>query len=234
MIYEAILFDMDGVIIDTHQSVTDFWYKHAAQHSVELTQKIFEQDIYGCPSAHTLDTIFPFLTPAERQIVFDDLVAYEAGLTYNAVEGALALLQALKQNGVPAALVTSGDRAKVSEVSRQLNLNGLFAVHITTEDVEKGKPHPACYLQAAQALQKQPEQCLVFEDALAGMQAATTAGALGIGVQKSPGLATKLLKTGAWHVIPDLSQVKVRPNNNEGSLYLQIDPKHRLDLTQTL
>ena len=59
MNYEAILFDLDGVVIDTHCPVTEFWLNLAAEHQVELTPADFQQHIYGCPMSHTFDKLFP-------------------------------------------------------------------------------------------------------------------------------------------------------------------------------
>jgi beta-phosphoglucomutase-like phosphatase (HAD superfamily) len=61
MSYEAILFDMDGVIVDTYQSVTEFWQNLAQAYQVHLTQADFNQHVYGCPADHTLDVLFPHL-----------------------------------------------------------------------------------------------------------------------------------------------------------------------------
>ena len=55
--YEAILFDMDGVIVDTYQSVTEFWQNLAEAYQVHLTQADFNQYVYGCPATHTLDIL---------------------------------------------------------------------------------------------------------------------------------------------------------------------------------
>jgi len=232
MNYEAVLFDMDGVVIDTHHAVTQFWQKHAANHGVKLSQKDFEQDIYGCPAAHTLDAFFPFLDASQRTAIFIDLDSYEANQTYQAMNGALELLKALQQHHIPVALVTSGNKAKVKEVTTQLGLDGFFSAQITVEDIQRGKPHPDGYLQAAQSLQQSPRQCIVFEDAMSGVKAATTAGALCIGVQQSDSMAAQLIKTGAWHVVPDLAGIGVQTTQHDGvtTLTLQIDATHHLYL----
>ncbi|MBN1994631.1 MAG: HAD family phosphatase [Anaerolineae bacterium] len=223
MPYEAILFDMDGVIIDTQQSVTTFWQHFAQVHGVRLTPADFEQHIYGCPGKHTLDVFFPHLPAQERQAVFDRMADYEKNLTYQAMAGALTFLRTLKQNHIPTALVTSGAQWKVDEVSRQLKLDGLFSVYVTVENVQRGKPHPDCYLQAAKFLQKKPERCIVFEDALSGVQAAVAAGALCIGVQNS-NLGENLWQAGAYYVVPNLDAVDllIPQDKVEGLRYLQL------------
>ena len=164
--------------------------------------------------------------------MFTDLALYEANLTYQPVEGTLELLHSLREHNVPTALVTSGDRAKVKEVAGQLELDGLFTVRVTAEDVEQGKPYPDCYLKAAHTLKKSPHRCIVFEDAISGIKAASTAGAFCIGVQQSESLAEQLLNTGAKHVVPDLRRVMVQTeqDNGSGSIRLQIDAENSLPL----
>lgn len=234
MIYEAVLFDMDGVIIDTRQSVTDFWQNLATVHDVRLTQADFDRHIYGCPATHTLDLLFTQLNTQERQAVLAKIATYETSLTYAEVPGAVALLRFLKHHHIPTALVTSGEQWKVSEVIRQLNLSGLFTVQVTAGDIKQGKPHPECYLLAAHFLQKSPASCIVFEDAISGVKAAVAAEALCIGVQSS-NMASALLQAGARYVVPDFMSVELLVSsageNDIGKLLcLQISAEQSLRL----
>lgn len=206
--FDAILFDMDGVVIDTHQAVTDFWEVLAHQHDVRLTPAIFDQYIYGSPVSYTLDHVFPHLPADERERVIQNLVDSETTQTYVEVAGVSALLRALKEHGIPTALVTSGARWKVDAVLAQLGLAGLFTVEVAAGDIRQGKPHPECYLLAAQKLLKPPERCIVFEDSINGMIAGVAAGALGIGVRPAH-LAAALLDVGAQYVVADFAAARV-------------------------
>lgn len=229
--YEAILFDMDGVIIDTRQAVTAFWEKYARRQQVQLTPGDWEQHIYGCPANHTLDRLFPRLKPEERRVIIDDLAAYEANLSYSPMGGVIFFLRSLHQEHIPTALVTSGDRHKVKEVTGQLGLSATFSATITVEDIRRGKPDPECYLLAARALQKSPERCLVFEDSISGVKAATSAGALCIGIQSPPKTAA-LIEAGARYVIADFSETRLAgtDGNSPEPIQLQIEPGRRLSL----
>ena len=220
MLYEAILFDMDGVIINTHQAVTSFWQKWAKVHRVQLSQADFQQNIYGCPANHTLDVLFPALNPDERDAILADMTAYEINQTYRAVKGVLAFLRELKQEAIPTALVTSGEHWKVDAVLTQLELNGIFDATVTVADIRHGKPSPECYLLGAERLQRSPERCIVFEDAISGVKAAVAAGALCIGVQ--PGNETPLLEAGARYVVPDFISVELELLPEIGHLNLQL------------
>jgi HAD superfamily hydrolase (TIGR01509 family) len=232
MSYQAILFDMDGVVVDTSQSVTAFWQNLAARHQVQLTPADFSRDVYGCPATHTLDVLFPQLDAAERQIVLDDMVRYETTLAYTEVKGAVAFLRALKDLGFPTALVTSGEGWKVDAVTSQLGIDGAFSVRITASDIQRGKPHPECYLLATRRLGKSPERCIVFEDSISGVQAAVASGALCIGIRPLE-TAPVLLQAGARHVVQDFDRVRLLTHQADArtALSLHIDANHRLSLT---
>ncbi|GAK55714.1 HAD-superfamily hydrolase, subfamily IA, variant 3 [Candidatus Vecturithrix granuli] len=214
--YEAVLFDMDGVIIDTENSVTAFWQKIAQTYQVELTPADFQQHIYGCPAIHTFDMLFPQLSADERQKIMADMETYEINLTYTAVRGVVSFLTILKQHAIPTAIVTSGDRWKVQTVCQQLGIEGMFSVQVTVNDIRRGKPYPDCYLLAAEKLEKSPEHCLVFEDAVSGVKAAIATGASCIGIGK-PEKASALRQAGASTVIPDflaLPSLQFHKNKN--------------------
>lgn len=213
--YEAILFDMDGVIIDTHHSVTEFWLMVAGEQGVRLTEADFQQHIYGCSLRHSFDVLFPQLDQQQRQGILDRMEVYELNLTYTAVPGAIKLLRSLKQAGVPIALVTSAFPWKVELVMRQLELNGIFNIRVTATDIQRGKPHPDGYLLGAQRLGILPQRCLVFEDAVSGVQAAVAAGAACIGV-RPPETAAALVAVGAFHTIPDFTAVTLQADTNNG------------------
>ena len=77
MPFSGILFDMDGVVIDTQHSVMVFWEELARKHQVELTPTIYTQHIFGIPATHTLTHVFPHLSADDHQTVLADIVEYE-------------------------------------------------------------------------------------------------------------------------------------------------------------
>ena len=208
MTYGAVLFDMDGVVIDTQAAVTAFWELIAARYQVELTQEDFDTAIYGRPCAATLDAVFPHLTPDERAAVFAEEQDFETSLTYTAMPGVIDLLDALRQDGIPTALVTSGEQWKVDEVKRQLGIGDLFTAYVTAENIPQGKPDPACYVLGARRVRMPAERCIVFEDSISGVQAAVAAGTHCIGVRPAR-TAPALLVEGAFCVIPDFVAVRL-------------------------
>jgi HAD superfamily hydrolase (TIGR01509 family) len=219
MKYEAVLFDMDGVLIDTHDSVTRFWLEVADTHGVQLSDADFAQNIYGCPADQTLDAFFSHLTPGEREAIIDNMIDYEAKLEYEPVRGVVPLLEALRREGVPTALVTSGNREKVGAVMGQLGVGHVFDTKVTEEDIRHGKPDPECYELAARRLGREPARCIVFEDSISGARAAVAAGATCIGVRQ-PGTEADVLRVGALCTIPDFASVT--PEMRDGHLRLYV------------
>ncbi len=218
--YEAVLFDMDGVVIDTHMEVTAFWQRLADASGVTLTPEDFTQFIYGRKAAYTLEMLFPQVTPAQWQAALADLEAQEAVARYRPLPGVLDTLAALNRAGVPIALVTSAPPSKVNVVLDQLGLTRSFAAQVTSHDVGQGKPHPECYQLGARRLGIAPERCIVFEDSLSGAQAAISAGATCIGVNP---IAEPLLHIGAAHVIPDFQGVFLQTGPQGTTLYCPAD-----------
>ncbi len=209
MRYEAIPFDMDGVVVDTEQSVTRFWRRIAALHGVALSDEDLQRYVYGRPANATLDTLFPHLTRDDREAVHAAMHEQETRDTYQAVPGVVTFLRTLRRHEIPAALVTSGEPWKVQTVLAQLDVAGLFAAQVTARDITAGKPHPQCYLLGAHAIGVAADHCLVFEDAVSGVEAAVAAGAVCIGVAR-PGREHALGQAGAQFIIPNFSALAYR------------------------
>lgn len=213
----ALLFDMDGVVIDTHASVEYFWNQLADKYNVQLTDEDYETFIHGTQSHATLARYFPMLSSSEKAIIEQDIVAYEDELTYDLMSGILDLLISLTEYGIPTALVTSGSQRKVDAVFSQAPLSNKFDALITAESVEHGKPDPACYRLAAEKLGIASQHCIVFEDSMSGTQAALGSGATVIGI----GRTNILIDKGATHVMPNFDKATVQPLDND-ELQLQL------------
>jgi beta-phosphoglucomutase-like phosphatase (HAD superfamily) len=203
---QAVLFDMDGVVIDTRQSVAAFWRAFAAERGVTLSPDDFADHVFGVPAGHTLTALFPgvSLDAAFRERVRD----YEQGLAYVEVPGLTGFVGCLRVGGVPTALVTSGEGWKVEAMAGQLGLAGAFDAVVTATDVRRGKPDPEGYALAARRLGVPGACCLVFEDSPSGVRAAVAAGSRCIGVQGGR-LARRLLDSGAWAVVADFTSLRV-------------------------
>jgi mannitol-1-/sugar-/sorbitol-6-phosphatase len=172
----AILFDLDGVLVNSIASVERQWRKFAARHSLDPEHVI--HTAHGHRSIETVRLLVPHLdVEAESAIVEQNEINDTEGLV--AIEGAAELLSVLPPERW--AIVTSGTRPLAT---RRLQATGLPVPEkfVTASEVQNGKPHPEPYLRGAQALGRAPKECLVFEDAQSGIRAAHAAGMKAIGV----------------------------------------------------
>lgn len=204
--FAAALFDMDGVLVDTAESVVTFWRTIGGDHGVTITDDDLGAHVYGRTADDTLDALFPTLSPEHRRGVHARMIAYEAELTYRPVAGARALLSALKEFGIPAVLVTSGTPEKVERVVAHLDIAGLLTTYVTSADISRGKPDPEPFLIGARKAGVPAQRCLAFEDAVGGVRSAVVAGTTCIGIGGSE-MHPVLLEAGAIAVVPDLTAV---------------------------
>jgi sugar-phosphatase len=167
----AALFDMDGTLVDSTRIVEALWIEFAERHSLDAARILAYA--HGRQSR---DTISHFLPADEVDEATADLLEQELtrldGVV--AVPGAADFI-AQVESFVPVAIVTSAPR---SLARLRLSVAGvpIPAVLIAGEDVRQGKPSPEGYLLAAQRLGVDPNGCLAFEDAEAGLAAAMSAG----------------------------------------------------------
>ncbi|MEX5668932.1 HAD family hydrolase [Pseudomonas neuropathica] len=170
--FGAFLFDMDGTVLNSIAAAERIWAAWAVRHGVDV--ETFLPTIHG---VRAIDTITRLNLPgvdAEAQAAFITEAEIEDVEGIVEIPGAAAFL-----NGLPKdrwAMVTSAPR---DLALRRMAAAGIPepAVMITAEDVQAGKPDPAGYLLAAKRLGLEPRDCLIFEDATVGIQAAEAAGA---------------------------------------------------------
>lgn len=192
----ALLFDMDGTLVDSTAVVADLWTDFAREHGIDVDELL--EYSHG---RQTLDTLRRFLpgTPKELARIATDLEARECLRLEGIAEipGARAFIEQL--DGVPYAVVTSAGRA-LAEIRLRAAGLPVPGVLVTAEDVLAGKPSPEGYLRAAAELGIDIAHCVAFEDAPAGLQAAVTSGAttVVVGTYESP-LTRSLSRTQDYH-----------------------------------
>jgi mannitol-1-/sugar-/sorbitol-6-phosphatase len=166
----AILFDLDGVLMDSRVAVERAWMRWAAGHGIDPVAVLAEA--HGRRTIDTIRAIAPLLDAATEARLLEDAEAIDFdGVT--TLPGAAALLEALPSGSWT--IVTSGTRALATG---RLAHGGLAIPEqlITADDVERGKPDPQPYVAGAAALAVDPADCLVIEDAPAGIEAGKAAG----------------------------------------------------------
>lgn len=169
--YAAFLFDMDGTILTSIKAAERVWGRWAAAQGLDVAA--FLPTIHGKRAEDTVRHLnLPGIdAPAEAARITLAEIEDVAGI--EAIEGAAAFLASLPPERW--AIVTSAPRALAQARIAAAGL-ALPAVLVTADDVQRGKPAPDPFLLGARQLGVRPEDCLVFEDTLAGLQAARAAG----------------------------------------------------------
>jgi sugar-phosphatase len=195
---DAVLFDMDGTLVDSTAVVERIWRRWAARRGIDVAEVL--RVSHGRPTLDTLRLVAPHLATLEEAAALD---AAEDGDTagLRAVPGALELTRSLPPDRW--AVVTSAGRALAARRLRAASIQ-LPRVLVGSDDVRRGKPDPGGYVEAARSLGVEPSRCLVVEDAPVGIEAARAAGALAVGV------ATTFPELGGCdYLIPDLRAIRL-------------------------
>lgn len=166
----AVLFDLDGVLVDSRDCIELIWRTWAAQRGLDYEP--FLRVAHGRRTSETLRLVAPELDPAAEVAKLDAMEEMETrGL--RAMAGAIELLRLLPETR--RAVVTSGSRAVATLRLTSTHLP-IPQVFVTAEDVARGKPDPEGYLAAARRLAVPPDQCTVVEDSPPGVAAGKAAG----------------------------------------------------------
>lgn len=185
----AVIFDMNGVIInDTkHQSLA--WKEFAARHGFHLSDDDVNRHIMGTSNRNILTYLFkkPPTDEEFQRYTHEKETAFIDVFTphLQALTGLTDFLDTLKGAGIPLAVGTSAPPIIVDFVMDGLNLRPYFEFIVDDTQVTHHKPHPEVYLTAAARLGYAPENCVGFEDTLTGTQALRRAGMKIIGVMTS-------------------------------------------------
>ncbi|MCP2338388.1 HAD-IA family hydrolase [Actinomadura rupiterrae] len=198
----AVLFDVDGTLVDSTPLIERAAREWAAEYGLDADE--FLSGAHGRRTSERVAEYLPADAVAEATARLD---ALEASRTdgISALPGAVRLLSSL--DGLPWALVTSMD---IGQLRVRTGVAGvpLPPVVVTAERVTRGKPDPQGYLLAARELGVDPADCVVIEDAPAGIRAGRAAGATVLAVATSHDAS---LLTEAHAVVPDLGQITAAP-----------------------
>ena len=196
------LFDLDGVILDTEGSYTAFWDDYGSRH---FSEKDFGLKIKGQTLVKILADYFP--DENERKSITDAINDFERNMSYPFVPGVENYIKSLKSNGIRTAVVTSSNLLKMENVYRcHPGFREMFDMILTSEDFSESKPSPYCYLKAMRLFGAGPEDCVVFEDSLAGLQSERASGAF----------VTALTTTNPEEVVRNYADLVIRDFNDSG------------------
>ena len=203
--FDAVFFDMDGLMVDSESE----WFKSETEVTAKFGYKWSEEDQIACLGG-PLTRVGKYMhdkcegaeTPEYFTQTLIDTQALKMRGNTPTMPGALELVRELQSHGVKTGLVSASPRNIVDAVLDNLG-HDLFPFSISSDDVERTKPNPDCYLKAAVMTDSDIRNCLVFEDSLTGMQAAISSGAYLIAV---PHLVT-IDESAKVRVISSLEQV---------------------------
>jgi len=187
------IWDLDGTLVDTAANHYAAWKALLAEHGRDLTYEQF-RPTFGLRNEDSLVDHFGF-APAPIEIAA--LGARKEELFYASLKkdgvvmqpGAAALLEHLHALGVPQAIASSAPPANITLILTLLDLREAFVAIVSGEEVARGKPAPDIMLRAATLLSLSPRQCVVFEDAPAGVAAGKAAGCRVVALDASFGAA---------------------------------------------
>ena len=178
---KAALFDLDGVVFDTESQYSVFWGEQCRKYHPEHPG--LEHEIKGSTLTQIYDRWFTGDLQQEQAVVTERLNAFEAQMRFEYIEGFEKLIADLHAHGVKTAVVTSSNLPKMESVyRRQPGFKTLFDAILTSEDFERSKPDPDCYLKAVQRFGFQNVECVVFEDSINGLRSGRAAGMKVVGL----------------------------------------------------
>lgn len=176
----AVLFDFDGVVMDTETQYSIFWGELGKEYHPEIEN--FERVIKGQTMGQIFDGYFKGMDSVQEQIMCR-LDKFENEMEYNYISGVLDFITDLRANGVKIAVVTSSSLLKMEKVYRvHPELPTLFDAILTANMFKKSKPNPECFLLGADMLGALPRNSFVFEDSFHGLKAGNAANMNVIGL----------------------------------------------------
>lgn len=182
----AVIFDSDGVLIDSEKIALDGIVLTAEQFGIDLSQI----DMRFCFGMATQDFLIFLNTHFKRNIGFEDDFMPKNLNNYKLLakdrlrifEGVADLINDLKKNDTPIAVASSAQRGRIDFNYEILGLKDTFDIIVSGSDVEKGKPDPAIFLKTAEKLGIEPNRCIVVEDSINGILGAKNAGMLCVAI----------------------------------------------------
>ena len=204
----AVLFDMDGVLIDSNEVIERAWHEAAAMYGKTISEQEIIKHIHGQPGPHTIRALFSDLPLVDQQKVQAHIIHVENTASYNPIPGVAELITVLDASGIQVGIVTSGWREKIDRVTAMLQIQSCISVIVERDDVARGKPFP--------------EKTIVFEDSKSGVTSAVAAGAFCVGIGSA-----ELISCGARLTISDFTGVEVI-SRLDGNIAISFCPGHVL------
>lgn len=183
---DAIIFDMDGTLMNNNPYHFKAWQAFYQKYNRTLSLEDYKREISGHTSVEIFQTFFgKEMTPEEVATYANEknLLYRELYKPYiKPIDGLLSFLDEIKRANIPMNIATSGSPANVRFMFEHIHIAQYFGHVIDASEVIKGKPDPEIFLKAAQLANADPARCVAFEDSLAGIASAKGAGMKVVGI----------------------------------------------------
>jgi len=208
MVFKGGIFDMDGVLVNTVPLHFKAWKRMFEEYGKAFSFEDYEAKVDGIPRLDGARAILSELSGEElrkaaskKQKFFLELLESEGVDVY---DGTVNLINKIKKMGIKVAAISSSKNC--TYILKSAQIDTLFDVIITGNDIKNGKPDPEIFLLASERMNLSPKECVVFEDAVLGVQAAKAGGFKCVGIDRynAPGRLKK-----ADLVVSDLSQLEI-------------------------
>lgn len=170
---KGVLFDLDGVLIDSEGTYTEFWSDVDRRYPTGI-----ENFAFAIKGTTLPEILRNFPDEATQRKIVDGLIEFQNNMRFRLFPETESFLDMLASNGIKMAIVTSSDDSKMERLYEQHpGFKERFDAVIDASQVTKSKPDPEGYLKGAEALGLSPDECVVMEDSLQGLKAARASGA---------------------------------------------------------
>lgn len=183
---KAAIFDLDGTLIDNNAYHLQSWVRYLKNMDRVISEEEYKANVNGRTNKDVIEYIYQrkmedaeaMVYALEKEAIYREL--YKTDIT--PVPGLLPFLKRLKDRNIPMAIATSGIQINIDFMFDNIPMRQYFDVVVNSSHIKKGKPDPEIYLKTAEILGVSTGNCLVFEDAVVGINSAKAAGMKVIGV----------------------------------------------------
>lgn len=206
----GVIFDWDGVIVDSSEPHRQSWEMIAKELGKKLPEGFFERS-FGLKNTRLIPEILEWTRDPDeiekisnrKEEIYREVIREEGIKIF---PGVMALVDELKAKEIPYIIASSTARVNIEFVLAFLGIESYFSSIVTAEDVVNGKPAPDIFLKALERLGCRPQECVILEDAPAGIKAGLTAGIKVVGIGTSH-IISELV--GAHLIVESLIQLKL-------------------------